>query len=107
MQFEEEHKGDNEKFVLKIDERIRKVTAFLKIMAKAAEYAKNSRSWIQLENIIRYTWNVFSYDLTTPLELKETEAWKYVLLIAESSLYLLEYLKGGGKLRKMGGHDID
>jgi hypothetical protein len=72
-------------------------------MSRAAEYARNSRSWIQLENIIRYTWNAFSYDLSTPLDLKETEAWKYIHIIAECSLYLLEYLKGGGKLRKIGG----
>lgn len=76
-------------------------------MSKAAEYAKNSRSWIQLENIIRYTWNVLQYDLTTPLELKETDSWKYLLLLAESSTYLLEFLKGGGKLRKIAGFEID
>ena len=80
---------------------------FLKTMARAAEYARNSRSWIQLENIVRYAWNVLNYDLSTPLELKETDAWKHVLVIAECSLYLLEYLKNGGKLRKIGGHDID
>jgi hypothetical protein len=92
---------------VKTDERIKKITNFLKIMSKSAEYARNSRSWIQLENIIRYTWNIFSYDLTTPLELKETDAWKYVNIIAECSLFLLEHLKGGGKLRKIAGYDID
>ena len=63
----------------KVEDRVNKVTAFLKTMARAAEYAKQSRAWLQLENIIRYTWNVFSYDLTTPLELKESagEGWKY------------------------------
>lgn len=30
-----------------------------------------------------------------------------MLILAECSLYLLEYLKSGGKLRKIGGHDID
>jgi hypothetical protein len=69
------------------------MTNFLQVMSRAAEYAKNSRSWIQLENIIRYAWNALSYDLTTPLELKETEGWKYIVLIAECSLYLMEYLK--------------
>jgi hypothetical protein len=50
---------------------------------------------------VRYTWNAFTYDLTTPLELKETEAWKYVVQIAESSLVLMEQLKSnGGRLRK-------
>jgi hypothetical protein len=60
-----------------------------------------------LENIIRYAWNLFNYDLTTPLELKETEGWKYVVILSECSLYLLEYLKSGGKLRKVAGKDID
>jgi hypothetical protein len=55
------------------------MTNFLRLMAKAAEYAKQARAWLQLENIIRYTWNAFSYDLTTPLELKDTDAWKYVV----------------------------
>ena len=59
-------------------------------MARAAEYAKNSRSWLQLVSIIRYTWNVFSYDLTNPLELTQGDGWHYVLLIAECSLFLVE-----------------
>jgi len=76
-------------------------------MARAAEYAKNSRSWLQLVSIIRYTWNVFSYDLTNPLELTQGEGWHYVLLIAECSLYLVEHLQRGGSLRKMAGRNID
>lgn len=50
---------------------------------------------------------MLNYDLTTPLELKETEAWKYLLIISECSIYLLEYLRAGGKLRHVGGYDID
>lgn len=62
-------------------------------MAKAAKFALNSRSWLQLMSIILYTWNAFSYDLTNPLELTtNTEAWKSVIVIAECSLYLLEFL---------------
>ncbi len=83
------------------------VTNLLRTLAKAAEFAKNSRSWIQLENIIRYAWNVLNYDLTSPLELKETEGWKYIFTLAECSLFLLEYLKGQGKLRTVAGQDID
>jgi cytochrome c oxidase subunit IV len=45
--------------------------------------------------------------LTTPLELKETEAWKYIVVLSECSLYLVEYLRGGGALRKLGGNEID
>lgn len=77
-------------------------------MSRAAEYAKHAKAWLQLENIIRYTWNAFSYDLTTPLELKETEAWKYVVQISEASLVLMEQLKAnGGKLRKSWAREID
>ena len=45
-QFEEENKSNNNKFVLKIEDRVEKVTTLLKTLARAAEYAKNSRSWI-------------------------------------------------------------
>ena len=82
--------------MVKVEDRVRKVSSFLKTMAKAAEYARNARAWLQLENIIRYTWNALAYDLTSPLELKDTEGWKHVVLIAEASLCLLEYLKNGG-----------
>ena len=76
-------------------------------MARAAEYARNARAWLQLENIIRYTWNVLNYDLTSPLELKETDAWRYVVILSECSLYLVEYLKNGGQLRKSNSLEID
>lgn len=46
--------------------------------------------------------------MTTPLELKDTEGWKYVVQIAEASLTLMETLKSnGGHLRKGDGLDID
>ena len=83
------------------------MTEFLLVMAKAAKYAINSRSWLQLVSIIQYTWNVFSYDLTSPLELTETNAWKALTELSECSLYLLEYLQKGGKLRKIINRDID
>jgi hypothetical protein len=108
LSFYEEQKSSEAKFTPKIEERVTKMTAFLKIMARAAEYAKQSKAWLQLENVIRYTWNAFSYDLTTPLELKETEAWKYVVQISEASLVLMEQLKAnGGRLRKNTQRDVD
>jgi len=80
------------------------MTQFLESMAKAAKFALNSRSWLQLINIILYTWNAFNYDLTNPLELSQlTDAWKSVVVIAECSLFLLEFLQQGGKLRKLTG----
>jgi len=75
------------------DQRMKYMTSFLEVMAKAAKFAMNSKSWLQLINIIMYTWNAFSYDLTNPLELSSlTTAWKSVVVIAECALYLLEYL---------------
>ena len=86
------------------DGRMKVMTQFLESMAKAAKFALNSRSWLQLINIILYTWNAFSYDLTNPLELSQlTDAWKSVVVIAECSLFLLEFLQQGGKLRKLTG----
>jgi hypothetical protein len=90
--FAEEHKEDEEVYAPQQEDRVLRVTELLKVMARAAEYAKNSRSWLQLVSIIRYTWNVFSYDLTNPLELTQGEGWHYVLLIAECSLFLVEHL---------------
>ena len=69
LQFEEDHKEDEEKYVPEVEERVQRVAALLRIMARAAEYAKHSRSWLQLVSIIRYTWNVMAFDLTNPLEL--------------------------------------
>lgn len=66
--------------------------AFLETMAKAAKFALNSHSWLQLVSILLYVWNVFSYTMTTPLDLTRTTAWKHVVVLAECSLYLLEYL---------------
>jgi hypothetical protein len=117
-QFEEEHKEDEERYTVSAEERVQKVAGLLKVMARAAEYAKNSRSWLQLVAIIRYTWNVFAFDLTNPLELTQVVikddddedddcGWHYVLLIAECSLCLVEHLQKGGSLRKMAGREID
>jgi hypothetical protein len=52
-------------------------------------------------------WNVISYDLTSPTDLKETEGWKFIVVLSECSLYLVEFLKNGGQLRVGGGLDID
>lgn len=46
IKFEEAHKEDNEEYVVEIDDRIQRVTELLKVMARAAEYAKASKSWL-------------------------------------------------------------
>lgn len=71
----------------------------VKIMAKAATYACQSKSWLQLINIIYYTWNVFTYDLIDPLEMTQDDGWLYITLIAECCLILIEHLQKGGSLR--------
>ena len=84
------------------------MAAFLEVMARAAQFALNSQSWLQLTSIILYVWNAFAYDLTNPLELTMVpEAWHNVVILAECSLYLLEFLQRGGKLRTLAGQDID
>jgi hypothetical protein len=103
----EQYKNELVKKSYESEERVVKITAFLQVMAQAAKFAINSRSWLQLVSIIQYVWNAFSYDLTTPLELTETDAWKPLTELAECSLYVLEYLQKGGKLRKVINRDID
>lgn len=88
--------------------RVKRMAQFLEVMARAAQFALNSQSWLQLVSIILYVWNAFSYDLTNPLELTTVpEAWHSVVIIAECSLYLLEFLQRGGKLRTLAGQEID
>jgi hypothetical protein len=103
----EQCKDDLEKKTYQPEERVKRMSNFLNIMAQAAKFAINSRSWLQMVSILQYVWNAFSYDLTNPLELCETDAWKSLTEIAECSLYVLEYLQKGGKLRKVLNRDID
>ena len=105
--FEESVKGQLGEKKMEIEKRKVRMANFLEVMSRAAVFALNSKSWLQLVSIILYVWNSFSYDLTNPLELTETEAWKPLTVLAECSLYLLEYLQKGGKLRKIINKDID
>lgn len=103
----EKYKDQLVKKEYEVSERVNRVTSFLEVMAKAAKFAINSRSWLQLVSIIQYVWNAFSYDLTNPLELTETKSWQSLTELSECSLFLLEYLQKGGKLRKIMNRDID
>jgi hypothetical protein len=44
--FDEENKDANTHFIYKVEDRVTKMTNFLRIMAKAAEYAKQARGWL-------------------------------------------------------------
>jgi hypothetical protein len=111
--WEEEHKDDEAEgedkpeYAYDVEERTIRISNFLDVMAHAAKFALNSKSWLQLTSIIMYTWNAIAYDLTTPLDLMHTDAWKDFVVIAECSLYLMEYLQKGGKLRQIAGRHID
>ena len=84
--------------------RVKRVSDFLQVMARAAQFALNSRSWLQLVSIILYTWNTFTYDMINPLELSRVgNGWHSLVILAECSLYMLEYLQRGGKLRTLAG----
>jgi hypothetical protein len=41
--------------------RVTRVNKLLGIIARAAHYAKLSGSWIHLMEIIKYTWNIFTF----------------------------------------------
>lgn len=84
--FKEEHKEDNEEFKIEVDEKLKAVAELVEILAKAAEFAKHARSWVQLENIIKYTMNCLNFFMISPLDLKETGAWKHMLLLSESTV---------------------
>ena len=102
-----EKEVEEEEYFYGLEDRVHKMTAFLEVMAQAAKFALNSKSWLQLVSIINYTWNAVSYDLTTPLDLMHSDGWKDFVIIAECGLYLLEFLQKGGKLRQMAGQCID
>ena len=68
-------------------------------LALSAFFAKEAKAWVQLENVVRTCWNSIKFDLTNPLELRDTGAWKSISVIAECVLVLLEHLKKGGSLR--------
>jgi uncharacterized FlaG/YvyC family protein len=99
---QEEEEKPKEVYKPEVDPRIEQVTHQLKILAESAEYAKNSKFWLQLITIFRYTCNVLAYNLTNPLELTQSDAWKYILIIAECNLVMLEQLQGGASIYNFG-----
>jgi hypothetical protein len=104
--FREEHRDDNEEFKVKVDERLEEVSTILEVLAKAAEFAKHARAWVQLENIVKYTFNCLNFMMVSPLQLRETGAWKHLLLIAESTLTFLQLLKDGGTVHMQTASEI-
>ena len=49
-----------------------------------------------MENIIKYTLNCLNFFMISPLELRESGAWKHMLLLSESTVQFLQLLKEAG-----------
>ncbi len=96
---EEEAKEKPPEFKREIPPRVQKMGEVLGCLARGAYFAKEAKAWVEMENIVQTTWNAIKFDLTTPLELRETNAWRDVAVIAECVVCCLEHLKKGGSLR--------
>lgn len=96
---EAEEKKEMPPFEKQIPARVLQMAQVFESLSKACFFAREAKAWVQLENIVRTGWNCVKFDLTTPLELRDTHAWQPLALIAECVLSFLEHLKRGGALR--------
>jgi hypothetical protein len=66
-----------------VKSRVSAISRNINLLSKAAQYSTVSKAWVLLENIVKYTWNLISYELASPLELSRTDAYKDIFLITE------------------------
>jgi len=76
-----------------VDERIVSVSSIINLLSRGGIYSQASSSWVLLENIVKYTWNMITYELISPLELSRTDAYKDISLLTECVLNLLSHAK--------------
>lgn len=76
-----------------VDERIATASSIISLLSRAGVYSQASSSWVLLENIVKYTWNLITYGLISPLELSRTGAYKDISLLTECVLNLLSHAK--------------
>lgn len=76
-----------------VDERTVAISSIINLLSRGAIYSQASSSWVLLENIVKYTWNMITYELISPLELSRTDAYKDVSLLTECVLNLLSHAK--------------
>lgn len=95
-QNEEAKEGEGEEKIPELDEievpvddRVKSISSIINLLSRSSQYCCNSKSWVLLENIVKYTWNLITYELVSPLELSQTDAYKDIFLMAESVLNLL------------------
>ena len=75
--------------------RVLAITRNINLLSRAAQYSQVSKSWVLLENIVKYTWNLITYELVSPLELSRTDAYKDIFLLTECILNLLSKARLG------------
>ena len=66
-----------------VTDRVLAITRNINLLSRAAQYSQVSKSWVLLENIVKYTWNLITYELVSPLELSQTDAYKDIFLLTE------------------------
>ena len=65
----------------------------LELLSTAALEAMICRSYRQLQNIIIYTQNLLTDEAIKPTEVYKRESWKYITLIVDCSLKMVEDIK--------------
>jgi hypothetical protein len=76
-----------------VDERIKAISEVINLLSRSCQYSRNSKSWVLLENLVKYTWNLITYELVSPLELSQTDAYKDIFLMTECVLNMLSLVK--------------
>jgi hypothetical protein len=66
-----------------VEERVKAISEVINLLSRSAQYSCVSQSWVLLENTVKYTWNMISYELISPIELSQTDAYKDIFLITE------------------------
>ena len=76
-----------------VDDRIVAISSIVNLLSRGGIYSQASSSWVLLENIVKYTWNMITFELLSPLELSRTDAYKDISLLTECVLNLLSHAK--------------
>lgn len=76
-----------------VEERVKAISEVINLLSRSSQYSCVSKSWVLLENTVKYTWNMISYELISPIELSQTDAYKDIFLITECVLNLLSQAK--------------
>ena len=76
-----------------VDERIVSISSIINLVSRGGMYSIASSSWVLLENIVKYTWKIITFELISPLELSRTDAYKDISLLTECVLNLHSHAK--------------